>query len=313
MHSFFLLTLGSTILNANMSMFKIIETPRDAMQGIKEFIPTEKKIAYINALLEVGFDTLDFGSFVSPKAIPQLRDTAQVIESLDLSTTKTKLLAIIPNLRGAQMADAFNQIDYLGYPFSISNTFLQLNINSDIGKAFMETEKILNLCSKSGKELVVYISMAFGNPYGDLWSPEIVYEWTRRLHQIGVKIIALSDTTGVGNSETIGNSFKAVVEEFKEIEFGAHLHTSPDNCLLNIKAAFDNGCRRFDTAINGLGGCPMSKQKLIGNLKTRNLLKFLKEHNINSGLDLRAFHRALAVEALTFPGAIHLPKKIINQ
>lgn len=289
-------------------MFKIIETPRDAMQGIKEFIPTEKKIAYINALLEVGFDTLDFGSFVSPKAIPQLRDTAQVIEGLDLSTTKTKLLAIIPNLRGAQIAENFKQVDYLGYPFSISNTFLQFNINSDIGSAFAETDKILNICQKSGKELVVYISMAFGNPYADLWSPEIVYEWTRKLHQIGVKIIALSDTTGVGNSETIGNSFKAVVDEFKDIEFGAHLHTSPDNCLLNIKAAFDHGCRRFDTAINGLGGCPMSQQKMIGNLKTRNLLEFLKDHNIDSGLNMRAFHRALAVEAFTFPGGMNIPK-----
>ncbi|MDA3907397.1 MAG: hydroxymethylglutaryl-CoA lyase [Bacteroidales bacterium] len=289
-------------------MLKIIETPRDAMQGIKEFIPTKKKIAYINALLKVGFDTIDFGSFVSPKAIPQLRDTAQVVEGLDLSDTKTKLLAIIPNLKGAQIAESFDQINYLGYPFSISNTFLQLNINSDIGKSFDETEKILNLSHKSGKELVVYVSMAFGNPYGDLWSPEIVYEWTRRLHQIGVKIIALSDTTGVGNPDTIGDSFRAVINEFPEIEFGAHLHTHPENCTENIKAAFDSGCRRFDTVINGLGGCPMSKQKMIGNLKTRNLLQFLKEHNIDHGLNLRAFHNARALEAFTFPSGLSIPK-----
>lgn len=291
-------------------MFKIIETPRDAMQGIKEFIPTEKKIAYINALLDVGFDTLDFGSFVSPKAIPQLRDTAEVLESLDLSKTNTKLLAIIPNLRGAQRAENFDQIKYLGYPFSISNTFLQININSDIGNAFAETEKILNLCEKSGKELVIYVSMAFGNPYGDLWSPEIVYEWTRKLYQIGVKIIALSDTTGVGNIETIGRSFQAVVNEFPDIEFGAHLHTTSENCTENIKAAFDNGCRRFDTAINGLGGCPMSKKKMIGNLKTGNLLAFLKDHNIDSGLNMRAFYNALAVEAFTFPSGSSLPKSL---
>jgi hydroxymethylglutaryl-CoA lyase len=288
-------------------MFKIIETPRDAMQGITDFIPTEKKIAYINALLDVGFDTLDFGSFVSPRAIPQLRDTEEVLESLDLSKTNTKLLAIVPNLRGALRAENFEQIRYLGYPFSISNTFLQININSDIGNAFAETEKILNLCEKSGKELVLYISMAFGNPYGDLWSPEIVYEWTRKLHQIGIKIIALSDTTGVGNKKTIGESFKAVVNEFSDIEFGAHLHTTSENCKENIAAAFDNGCRRFDTAINGLGGCPMSKEKMIGNLKTRNLLGFLKEHNIDAGLDMRAFQNALAVEAFTFPSGIKLP------
>ncbi len=289
-------------------MFKIIETPRDAMQGIKTFIPTEKKIAYINALLKVGFDTIDFGSFVSPKAIPQLRDTPQVLEGLDLSDTKTKLLAIIPNFRGAQMAESFDQINYLGYPFSISNTFLQLNINSNIGEAFDETEKILNHCQKTGKELVLYISMAFGNPYGDLWSPEIVYEWTRRLSQIGVKIIALSDTTGIGNSDSISKSFQAVVDEFPDIEFGAHLHTTPENCVPNIKAAFDTGCRRFDTVINGLGGCPMSQQKMIGNLKTRNLLGFLKEKNIDHGLNMRAFQEAIHLGAFTFPSGMNIPQ-----
>lgn len=288
-------------------MLKIIETPRDAMQGIKEFIPTEKKIAYINALLKVGFDTLDFGSFVSPKAIPQLRDTAQVIKGLDLSTTNTKLLAIIPNLRGAQNAEPFGQVAYLGYPFSISNTFLQLNINSDTGTAFAETEKILNICQKTGKELVVYISMAFGNPYGDLWSPEIVYEWTRRLAQIGVKIIALSDTTGVGNPESISKSFQSVVTEFPEIEFGAHLHTHPNNYFENIRAAFDNGCLRFDTAINGLGGCPMSERQMIGNLKTRDLLNFLKTQNIETKINEDAFNKALTLAAFTFPSGMSIP------
>lgn len=293
-------------------MYKIIETPRDAMQGIKEFIPTHKKIAYINALLDVGFDTLDFGSFVSQKAIPQLYDTAQVLNGLDLSTTKTKLLAIVPNLRGAQNAVAFDQINYLGYPFSISDTFLQLNINSNIEAAFAETDKILNLCQKTGKELVLYISMAFGNPYGDLWSPEIVYEWTRRLSRIGVKIIALSDTIGVGNQKTISKSFQAVVNEFPEIEFGAHLHTSPQNCFENIKAAFDNGCRRFDTAINGLGGCPMSEREMVGNLKTSELLEFLKTQNMEIKLNMDAFYKAKTLAAYTFPEVMNTPLSSVN-
>ncbi len=288
-------------------MIKIIESPRDAMQGIKRFIPTEKKAAFLNALLRVGFDTLDFGSFVSPKAIPQLQDTPQVLEQLDLENTNTKLLAIVPNLHGAERARSFEQIQYLGYPFSISNTFLQLNIHADIGKAFEETEKILNFCEQNNKELVLYISMAFGNPYGDLWSPEIVYEWTRKLHQIGVRIIALSDTTGVGNPDSISQSFKAVVNEFTDIEFGAHLHTTSQNSRGNIQAAFDHGCRRFDTVINGLGGCPMSKQEMVGNLKTRILLDFLSEHQIDPKLDMKAFNKAAVLEAFTFPSGDDIP------
>lgn len=288
-------------------MIKIIESPRDAMQGIVPFIPTEKKVAFLNALLKVGFHSLDFGSFVSPKAIPQLQDTPQVIEQLDLENTNTKLLAIVPNLRGAERALSFEQIKYLGYPFSISNTFLQLNIHADIGKSFQETEKILNLCQQNNKELVLYISMAFGNPYGDLWNPEIVYEWTRKLHQIGVRIIALSDTTGVGNPESISQSFKAVVNEFSEIEFGAHLHTTAQNSWENIQAAFDQGCRRFDTVINGLGGCPMSKQEMIGNLKTRVLLDFISQHNIDPKLDMKAFNKAAVLEAFTFPSGDDMP------
>lgn len=281
-------------------MIKIIETPRDAMQGIKEFIPTEKKIEYINALLKVGFDTLDFGSFVSPKAIPQLKDTGQVVENLDLTNTKTKLLSIVANQKGAEIASKFHQIDYLGYPFSISNTFLQLNINSNLERAFSAAKNIQSICRNTGKELVVYISMAFGNPYGDLWNTDLVVEWTEKLSEIGIKTIALSDTTSVGNKESIGKTFCAVVKSFPEIEFGAHLHTTNENCFENIKAAFDNGCRRFDTAISGLGGCPMSKKKMIGNLKTENLLQFLKEQNIDTKLNMNAFNAALALETAVF-------------
>ena len=300
MHAFFFFSIFGFCLDQT-HMLKIIETPRDAMQGIKEFIPTEKKIAYINALLEVGFDTLDFGSFVSPRAIPQLRDTAQVVENIDLSNTKTKLLAIIANQRGAEIASTFSQIKYLGYPFSISNTFLQLNINSNLEKAFLDTQKIQNLCQSTDKELVVYISMAFGNPYGDKWSSEIVAHWTEKLQQIGVKIIALSDTTGVGNSETISQTFREVVNKFPEIEFGAHLHTTKENCFGNIRAAFDNGCRRFDTTISGLGGCPMSKREMIGNLKTGNLLEFLSSQHIKTNLNLAAYNKARDLATFTFP------------
>jgi len=257
----------------------------------------------------VGFDTLDFGSFVSPKAIPQLQDTAQVVEALDLSSSNTKLLAIIANLRGARDATKFEEVSYLGYPFSISNTFLELNINSNLEQAFKDTEAIQNLCIQTGKELVVYISMAFGNPYGDTWSPEIVYHWTKKLSEIGVKIIALSDTTGVGNRSTISQAFQSVVNEFPNVEFGAHLHTTSDNCFENIGAAFENGCRRFDTAINGLGGCPMSKRKMIGNLKTSNLLHYLSDKGIDTKLDMEAFKQAKLVEAFTFPGGLNIPSK----
>ncbi|OYT15889.1 MAG: hydroxymethylglutaryl-CoA lyase, partial [Bacteroidetes bacterium 4572_77] len=260
-------------------MVKIIETPRDAMQGINTFIPTAKKVAFLNTLLQIGFHTLDFGSFVSPKAIPQLKDTAQVVEQLDLSQTKTKLLAIIGNERGAKQASSFSQIKYLGYPYSISETFLKMNINSNFQKAFNQAEKIQNICQQNNKELVVYISNAFGNAYGDAWSPEIVFEHVKKLQQLEIKIIPLSDTVGVGNYESIFQSFQAVVHDFPQIEFGAHLHTKASNWQENLSAAWEAGCRRFDTVINGLGGCPMSGKKLIGNLHTRHFLQFLNSKN----------------------------------
>lgn len=282
-------------------MIKIIETPRDAMQGIKEFIPTEKKIAFINALLKVGFDTLDFGSFVSPKAIPQLADTTEVIERLDLRKTNTKLLAIIGNKKGAERASHFQQIQYLGYPYSISESFLKLNINSNFEKSYQDVSDIQNICQKNGQELVIYVSNAFGNIYGDKWSPEIVYKHVNKLNRLGIKIIPLSDTSGIGNLNSISGAFEAVINEFPNIEFGAHLHTHKDNWYDNVNAAYESGCRRFDTVMNGLGGCPMTAKKLIGNLPTMDLLRFMEEKKEPHYLNMTALNESFFLEAKTFP------------
>lgn len=280
---------------------KIIECPRDAMQGIQEFIPTEKKIAYINALLKVGFDTIDAGSFVSPKAIPQMRDTAEVFSKLDLSRSKSELLAIIANLRGAQDAVQFDEVTYLGFPFSISETFQQRNTNSSIAESLVRVEEIQNLCAKRNKELVVYISMGFGNPYGDEWSPEIAIFWSHKLHEIGIRILSLSDTVGVSNPENIKQLFSTLIPELKDVEFGAHLHTTPDKWEEKVKAAYDSGCRRFDSAIKGFGGCPMATDKLTGNMPTENLVTYFKKHNIPFSLDMKAFNEAMTLATQTFP------------
>jgi hydroxymethylglutaryl-CoA lyase len=229
---------------------KIIECPRDAMQGIHEFIPTQKKTEYINSLLKVGFDTLDFGSFVSPKAIPQLRDTTDVLNGLDLSSTKTKLLAIVANVRGAQDAVEFDEINYLGFPFSISETFQLRNTNSTIEESLLRVEEIQNLCIRNKKELVIYISMAFGNPYGDAWNSDVAIQWTSKLNQLGIKIIALADTVGVSTPDSITYLFSKLIPRFTDIEFGAHLHSTAQTRTEKIKAAFDAGCRRFDVAIH---------------------------------------------------------------
>lgn len=282
-------------------MIKITETPRDAMQGIKEFIPTEKKIAFINALLKVGFSVLDFGSFVSPKAIPQLADTEEVVINLDLSQTETELLAIIGNKRGAERASKFPQIKYLGYPYSISESFLKRNINSNFKKAYADVSEIKNICERSQQELVIYISNAFGNLYGDPWSAEIVHEHVSLLNQLGIKSIPLSDTSGIGTAQSIAGAFNAVVNEFPEIEFGAHLHTHKGNWKENLGAAWDAGCRSFDTVMNGLGGCPMSGKKLIGNLPTFDLLRFLEDKDEDHHLNMKALNEAFFLEAQTFP------------
>ncbi len=264
---------------------KIIECPRDAMQGITEFIPTQLKANYINTLLKVGFDIIDFGSFVSPKAIPQLIDTAEVLNKLDLSSTKSKLLAIIANTRGAQDACNFEEINYLGFPFSISETFQQRNANSSIAQSLVRVEEIQNLCVTHKKKLVVYISMAFGNPYGDLWNSDIVINWTNKLSQLGVKTIALSDTIGVSNPENINYLFSNIIPEFKHIEIGAHLHSTKQKANEKIDAAYKSGCKRFDVAIHGFGGCPMATDELTGNLATEDLEFYFNTNNISLNLN----------------------------
>lgn len=280
---------------------KIVECPRDAMQGIHDFIPTQEKIRYINSILRCGFDTVDFGSFVSPKAIPQMRDTAEVLNGLDLSKTKSNLLAIVANARGAEDACAFPEIKYLGYPFSVSETFQQRNTNASIYESLKRVEEINSLCLRNGKELVVYISMAFGNPYGDDWSAELVTDWVRKLNQSGIKIIALSDTIGVSHPENISRLFSTLIPELKNCEIGAHLHTTPDSWKEKIKAAYENGCRRFDSAVKGFGGCPMAKDELVGNMPTENLLQYFDEVGESTGVSKDAFSESMKIALEIFP------------
>jgi hydroxymethylglutaryl-CoA lyase len=284
-----------------MADLQLIECPRDAMQGIHTFIETEKKISYINSLMKCGFDTLDFGSFVSPKAIPQLKDTAEVLEHLDLSSSNTQLLAIIANVRGAEDALNFEEIDYLGYPFSISETFQKRNTNATIQESLARVEEIQSLCVKKRKQLVVYISMAFGNPYGDPWNAEVVIEWTKRLSEMGIKIIALADTIGVSNKENITSLFSSVIPEFPHLTIGAHLHTTPDTWKEKMEAAWNSGCRRFDSAIKGFGGCPMATDKLTGNMPTEKVLEFLAEKKVETGIEMKQFNLAMSEAGSVFP------------
>ncbi|WP_308992140.1 hydroxymethylglutaryl-CoA lyase [Mariniflexile litorale] len=264
------------------SQIKIIECPRDAMQGIKQFIPTEKKVQYIQSLLRVGFDTIDFGSFVSPKAIPQMVDTAEVLSQLDLSKTSSKLLAIIANTRGAEEASKHPEIGYLGYPFSISENFQMRNTHKTIAQSIIILSEILEIANKTNKEVVVYISMGFGNPYGDPWNVDIVGEWTERLSGMGVKILSLSDTIGSSNAESIHYLFSNLISRYRKIEFGAHLHTTPSTWFEKIDAAYKAGCKRFDGAIQGYGGCPMATDELIGNMPTEKLLSYFTSQKNNS-------------------------------
>ena len=276
-----------------MKKVKIIECPRDAMQGIKShFISTEKKALYINSLLKVGFDTIDFGSFVSPKAIPQMRDTAAVLSKLDLSRTQSKLLAIIANVRGANDASQFEEIDYLGYPFSISENFQMRNTHKTIEESIETLDVILNIADKTNKEVVAYLSMGFGNPYGDPWNVEIVGEWTEKLSSMGVKILSLSDTIGSSTPEVIDYLFSNLISHYTDIEFGAHLHTTPDKWHEKVDAAFRAGCNRFDGAIKGYGGCPMAKDELTGNMPTEKLLSYFTVHKANTGIKPMSFESA---------------------
>lgn len=283
------------------SVIKLIECPRDAMQGIHELIPTEKKVAYINSILACGFDTVDFGSFVSPKAIPQMHDTAEVLEQLDLGLGNSNLLAIVANLRGAQDACVFDEITYLGFPFSISETFQQRNTNSSIEESLKRVEEIQRLCLKKKKEMVVYISMAFGNPYGEEWNADIAIEWTKKLSKLGIKIFAMSDTIGVSDPKNIKYLFSNLIPEFPELEIGAHLHTTPDKWEEKIKAAYESGCKRFDSAIKGLGGCPMATDKLTGNMPTENLIGWLEKKKVKTGIKKENFAEAMKVAMKTFP------------
>lgn len=284
----------------NNSVLKIIECPRDAMQGIAEFIPTAKKAAYLQVLLEVGFDTLDFGSFVSPKAIPQMRDTAEVLELLDLSATSTALLAIVANHRGAEEAARFAQIRYLGYPFSVSETFQQRNTNADIAESLARVQDIQEVCAVSGKELVIYISMGFGNPYGDPWNAEIVQRWVEQLAGFGIRIFQLSDTIGVATPESIRYLFTKLIPAYPDAEIGAHFHTLPNAWEEKIAAAYESGCRRFDGALKGFGGCPMARDELTGNMPTEKMLTYLRRKE-SLHLNENALEEALRLAQEVFP------------
>jgi hydroxymethylglutaryl-CoA lyase len=275
-----------------MEAIKIIECPRDAMQGIKDFIPKEKKAAYIQALLRVGFDSIDFGSFVSAKAIPQMRDTAEVLELLDLSKTKSKLLAIIANVQGATLASQYSAIQYLGFPFSISENFQMRNTHKTIAESLVALDEILNIADKTNKEAVAYLSMGFGNPYGDPWNVEIVAQWTEKLAGMGVKILSLSDTVGSSTPDVIEYLFSNLIPHYPKIEFGAHLHTTPDKWLEKIDAAYKGGCRRYDGAIQGFGGCPMASDNLTGNMPTEKLLSYFTVQKENTNCSPMSFESA---------------------
>lgn len=270
-------------------MLKLIECPRDAMQGWHRMISTDEKVEYLNALLKVGFDTIDFGSFVSPKAIPQMADTKEVISRLDLSGTYSKLLAIVANLRGAEEAVVFDEISYLGYPFSVSETFQLRNTNKTIAESIEQVHSMQELCIKNRKELVVYISMGFGNPYGDPYSPEIVLQWVSELVKMDIGIISLADTVGVADPATITGLFKHLIPAYPQVEFGAHFHAAPYNWEEKVAAAYAEGCKRFDSSIRGIGGCPMAKDELVGNLATENMLAFCSKHKEPVNLSMHSF------------------------
>jgi hydroxymethylglutaryl-CoA lyase len=282
-----------------MTELKLIECPRDAMQGLHDFIPTHLKISYINLLLKCGFDTIDFGSFVSPKAIPQMRDTSELLSALELNGD-TKLLAIVANERGAEEGCQFDEIAYLGYPFSVSEEFQRRNTNASIEESLGRVDSIRNLCEKQNKQLVVYLSMGFGNPYGEDWSPELVEKWSHRLFiDFDIRIQALSDTIGAANPEVVSKLFSHLIKTLPNVEFGAHLHTRPENATFLVKAAYEAGCRRFDGALKGFGGCPMAKDDLTGNMPTEKMIEWFGEQFIETGINMDAFR-----EAYRFSGGV---------
>ncbi|KAA3438356.1 hydroxymethylglutaryl-CoA lyase [Rufibacter hautae] len=279
---------------------KIIECPRDAMQGLSQFVPTQEKVKYLQTLLEVGFDSLDFGSFVSPKAIPQMADTAEVLAQLVTSVSQTKLLAIVANLRGAQQAVEQPQIRYIGFPLSLSEEFQRRNTNKSIAEALDEVAQMQELCLKHGKELVLYLSMGFGNPYGEPWEPALAGEMTQKLAALDIRIISLSDTIGVSDPGTIQDLFSTLIPAFPQIEFGAHLHTKPNTWREKVEAAYVSGCRRMDGALLGYGGCPMAKDDLVGNMPTEKMLSYLQEKGVPLNLNQAALGRSLAQASHVF-------------
>lgn len=281
-------------------MIKLIECPRDAMQGIPDFIDTAIKAAYINQLLEVGFNTIDFGSFVSPKAIPQMRDTAEVLEMLDLHKAKSKLLAIVANVRGAEDALQFQEIDYLGFPLSVSETFQQRNTNASIADALKTVEAIQNLCAAKRKKQVVYLSMGFGNPYGDPYSPELIAEFVEKLAQLEVETVSLSDTIGVATPALITQLFEVQTQAFPHIEFGAHLHSRPESVGEKVKAGLKGGCKRFDGALMGFGGCPMAKDDLVGNMATELMIPALEQEGFDLGINKSELQEAMKLAKFVF-------------
>lgn len=280
---------------------KLIECPRDAMQGLHDFIPTEQKINYINQLLKVGFDTIDAGSFVSPKAIPQMKDSAEVFESIDWQSSSSKLLAIVANQRGAADAVKFNQISYLGYPLSLSETFQQRNTKRSIETALKDLEEIQDLTIANDKTLVVYLSMGFGNPYGDPYDAGFVQEFVEKLDKMKVKIISLSDTIGISNPKNISWIFEQLIPQYPHIEFGAHLHSHPSSIWEKVEAAYSSGCRRFDGAIKGFGGCPMAEDDLVGNMVTEDMVAYFNKENIDLGINKEAFSEAQRLALEVFP------------
>ncbi|HJS55179.1 MAG TPA: hydroxymethylglutaryl-CoA lyase [Chitinophagaceae bacterium] len=282
------------------SPVKLIECPRDAMQGWKNFIPTEKKIEFINSLLKVGFDTVDFGSFVSAKAIPQMADTREVVDSLDSGVSSSKLLAIVANYRGAEEASVFDQITYLGFPFSVSETFQQRNTNSTIDESLKRVEEIQNLCINKKKKLVIYISMAFGNPYNDLYDEDIVFNWVEKLVELDIEIISLADTVGMATAEQVYEMTSYLIESLPATEFGVHLHSTAENWQEKLNAAIKAGCKRFDGALKGIGGCPMANDDLVGNMNTEWLINYFEANGINPGIDKNALLDSLAIAEKIF-------------
>ncbi|MEO8853799.1 MAG: hydroxymethylglutaryl-CoA lyase [Ginsengibacter sp.] len=293
-------TLSSSLPTLENSELKLIECPRDAMQGWKTFIPTEKKIEYINQLLKVGFDTIDFGSFVSPKAVPQMADTKEVIEQLNISDTETKLLAIIANSRGAKEAAEFEKINFLGFPFSVSPTFQLRNANSTIDESLERVKEIKNICDKSGKELVVYISMAFGNPYRDFYNEEIVLEWIEKLVGEGIRIISLADTVGLANALQVSSIVNKVISRFPVLETGVHLHSRNINWKQKIDAALQNGCKRFDGALKGFGGCPFAEDELVGNMNTELMIPYFKQLGLLKNINEYELEKASEMASAIF-------------